>query len=211
MAKGARGGKRGNTPGGFTESEGRALDWYVSGEGMWINQALRGNGEITMSDLTSDERAMMRNLDSALDKTVNSDTLYRSVDASAIFGDSIDFENLEAAIVYGDNNRFAQAAANQANQVVGKTINEKGYMSTTRSEDIAAGFGSFTGASNPIVMKIKTSKSTKGADVSNATEGIRRSERSDPQKETLLARGQSYVVEKVYSKNGQIYVDVNMK
>lgn len=210
MAKGTRGGKRASD-GGFTESEGRAIENYVSGEGMWINSWLRSDGGGEMGPLSSSEQEYVRQLDKALNKTVESDTLYRSVDASAIFGDSVDFYNLEAAVVYGDNNRFAQTAVNQANQAVGKTITEKGYMSTTRSEDVAANFGSFTGSENPIVMKIKTSKSTKGADVSNATEGIRQAERSDPQKETLLARGQSYIVKKIYAKNGHIYVDVNMK
>lgn len=67
--------------------------------------------------------------------------------------------------------------------------------------------GGFTGSSKPVVLKIKTSKNTRGKDISfldrNVSEDM-------AQKERLLKRGQSYIPKKVYMKNGNIYVDVSM-
>ena len=60
------------------------LEWYGSGDGMWINNYLRGlNNEITLTD---EELRGISRLDKATNERIKEDTLYRSVDASAIFG-----------------------------------------------------------------------------------------------------------------------------
>ena len=206
--------------GGFTEEEQRELEWYVSGDGMHINNVLRGlNPEITPSDLYDSEKEAIKTLDGALNKNLKEQTLYRAVDATAIFGNmsASDFENLRNQLVYGNIDKGAYAQKQQAkaqniiNKALGKTITDKGFVSTTRDEGIASGWGSFTGSDKPIVMKIKTGKNTKGRDVSKASKEIRRTEKYDSQKETLLARNQKFTPTKVYAKNGVVYVDVKMK
>lgn len=192
----------------LTNSQMDAIDYYVGGDGMFINQFLR-NGE----KLTEVDKRFIKDLDSVVDTPVKDTTLYRSVDAQAIFGSmsDLEYDNLRGAIVYGNKDKFSQSALNKVKASVGKTITEKGYMSTTRSADIAEDWGSFSGSDKPIVMKITTTKGVKGRDISNATKRAREAERSDPQKETLLARGQKYTVDKVYSKNYKIYVDVTLR
>ena len=191
------------------------LEWYVSGDGMWINNYLRGlNNEITLTD---EELSGISRLDKATNERIKEDTLYRSVDASAIFGKMTQsqYENLWNYIQGGENalgkGAYAQKvmaeAKRMANAPLNKIITDKGYMSTTTDSAIAEEWGGFTGSSKPVVLKIKTSKNTRGKDISfldrNVSEDM-------AQKERLLKRGQSYIPKKVYMKNGNIYVDVSM-
>ncbi|MBR5583467.1 MAG: hypothetical protein IKW21_02960, partial [Lachnospiraceae bacterium] len=81
----------------MSAEEQEAVEYYVSGDGMWINDALRGRHGLSESDLSGEERTLLKNLDSATNKgVVKQDTLYRSVDAEAVFGQmsDLDYENL---------------------------------------------------------------------------------------------------------------------
>ena len=161
---------------------------------------------------------MLKDLDKATNGKITDDTLYRSVDASAIFGSMSDgdYENLSQMLMYGENSFGKGAYAdsirekvdNRINKTVGKTITEKGFMSTTTSADVAEEWGGFTGSEKPVVMKIATSNNTKGVNLSSYDKNVSPSE---AQHERLLARNQSYEVKRVYSKNGSIYVDVKMR
>ena len=192
----------------LSDSQIKVIEEYVSGNGMDLNNILRDPEQF--GGLQGDEIERANLLDESLTKAVPK-TLYRSVDASALFGTNFDFANFESALLLGAKNKYAQSALDIANSKIGKKITNVGYMSTTRSSQIAENWGGFSGASYPVVMKITTNKNTKGLDVSNLSEGIRRAERSDPQKETLLARGQKYSIEKIYTKNGSIYIDTKMR
>ena len=193
-----------------------ATEWYVSGEGMWINDYLRGRGDY--GELTDTEKQALKDLDIATNGKITDETLYRSVDASAIFGNMAegDYEDLSQALIYGKDSFGKGAYAdsvrekveNKINRAEGKTITEKGFMSTTTSADVAEEWGDFTGSSRPIVMKITTSKNTKGVDVSGYDKNV---DASQAQHERLLARNQTYDVKKIYAKNGIVYVDVKMK
>ena len=218
MAKGNRGGKRSGV--NFNTNEQDAIEYYVSGDGMGINNLLRGRNGFTENDLDAQDRKIMKDLDSALDNNLGEQTLYRAVDASAIFGDisDLDFENLKGELIYKEfsNSKGAYSQTqlakvnNTVNTALNKSFIDKGYVSTTRDASIAEGWQGFTGSDKDIVLKIKTSKNTKGADVSKATKRLREIESNNPQKETLLARNQKYKVNKIYGKNGCIYVDVLM-
>ena len=222
MAKEHKGGKRGSNTGTitFNQDEQNAIEYYVSGDGMTINNLLRGRNGFTENDLNSEDKKIMKDLDSALNHNLGEQTLYRSVDASAIFGNinDIDFDNLRSELNYNtfsnSNGSYSKIQLNKVNNTINQALNksflDKGYVSTTRDAKIAEEWGGFTGSDNPIVLKIKTSKNTKGADVSKASKNIRKMESNDPQKETLLARNQNYKVTKIYGKNGLIYVDVSM-
>ena len=184
-----------------------AIEYYASGEGMYINQYLR-NGE----DLDDNDKQTVANLDEALDTPLDEQTLYRSVDAKVLFGNMspFQFSQLQDAIIYGENNKFNKDIVDRVKSNIGKTYSEKGFMSTTRNQEIADDWNDYTGSENPIVLKIKTNKNTKGRDISNASPQIRESEQDEPQEETLLARNQRYRLTRVYGENGNIYADVEL-
>lgn len=192
--------------------EHEAVEWYVSGDGMLINQALRGSGEIPMDSLSDNERKLL----SALDKATNKDTvvypvLYRSVDASSIFGNmsAIEYDNLRGYIVYGDTlgkgayaDSIRTAISNRINQAKSKEHEEKGFMSTTTDLETAVDWEGYTGSEKPIVLEITPAKNTKGLDLT---------EHFMDQSEVLLARGQKYVIDSIEGKRGSIYVKVRLK
>ena len=61
-------------------------------------------------------------------------------------------------------------------------MTDKGFVSTTKSEEVADEWGGFTGAEHPIVLKISTDENTKGYDLGEFdVEG-------DEQYEVLLGR-----------------------
>lgn len=192
-----------------------ATEYYVSGDGMWINQYLRGKGGF--GELSSEEKEFLNDLDTATNGKIKDDTLYRSVDASAVFGNisDVDYTNLSTALNYGGDafgkGAYADGIRNKVNKIIsnieGKSITEKGFMSTTTSASVAEEWGDFTGSEKPIVMKIKPSKNTKGVNLSKYDKNV---SKEDAQHERLLARNQSYKVKKVYAKNGLIYVDTLM-
>ena len=193
-----------------------ATEWYVSGEGMWINQYLRGRSGY--GELTDNEKQMLKDLDKATNGKITDDTLYRSVDASAVFGpiSDSDYDDLYQVVTYGGDSFGKGAYAdsirakvdNRINKTVGKNIVEKGFMSTTTSAEVAEEWRDFTGSEKPIVMKITPSKNTRGVNLSGYDKNVAP---ADAQHERLLARNQSYDVKRVYSKNGSIYVDVKMR
>ena len=193
-----------------------ATEWYVSGEGMWINDYLRGRGDY--GELTDKEKQALKDLDIATDGKITDDTLYRSVDASAIFGNMSegDYADLSQALMYGSNSfgkgayadSIREKVENRISKTEGKTITEKGFMSTTTSANVAEEWGDFTGSEKPVVMKITTSKNTRGVNLSSYDKKV---DASQAQHERLLARNQTYDVKKVYAKNGAIYVDVKMR
>lgn len=198
---------------GLTEAEIRAVEEYVSGDGMWINQYFRKNGE-GFGDLSESEKEYVKDLDSATRGFVGEDTLYRSTDMSSIFS-GIDLENLSIALMYGAGTNpktdwATMKAYEQAQKVLGKTFTEKGYMSTTRDKKIAEDWGDFTGSDHPMVLIMHGTRGLHGVDASNISEQAKQAEKEDPQKETLLARNQQYIPRKMYAQNGVIYVEVDM-
>ena len=185
-----------------------ATEYYVSGDGMWINQYLRGKGDF--GELSDNEKQYLKDLDKATSGKIKEDKLYRNVDASAIFGDMSDMEydDLVSRLVYGDNSKFIKNNTDKFLNEKGKTVTEKGFMSTTKDPKIAEDWGGFTGSSKPVVMEIKTGKNTKGVDVSRYDKNV---SKDQAQKEVLLGRNQSYKVDNITAKNGKIYVQVTMK
>ena len=186
-----------------------ATEHYVSGEGMWINQYLRNPKEF--GNINQDERRYLKELDEATGGKITDSKLYRSTDASAIFGDmtSVEYDNLVSRLVYNDDSRIVKTSTDRLlNNAMGKTITEKGFMSTTSSRQVAEEWGGFSGSDKPVVMEITTGRNTRGVNLSVYDKNVPKSE---AQHERLLARGQSYTVNKVTSRNGNIVVQVEMK
>lgn len=204
-------GGRGASSSIVTKNQVSALNHYVSGEGMWINQYLRGTGGF--GELSEFEKDYLRDLDKITNTENINGTLYRTVDASAIFGNISDteYEYLVNNLVYGDNQRLVAESAKNTLSKVKSSYTEKGFMSTTKDLSIAENNKYTFGSSKPVVMEIKTSGKTKGVDVmKKANSQMKQAEKYDPQKEVLLKRGQSYKINHIGSKNGNIYVQVTM-
>ena len=215
---GGRGSNSMSRVGGRSIQRGRpndATEWYVSGDGMWINQYLRGRvNREEFGELSQEEKQFLRDLDIATDGKVKQDVLYRSVDASAIFSGG-DLDNLRQYLQYGPDSwgkgAYAQSISddvrNMIDRAVGSTVTEKGFVSTTKDFNIARDFGGFTGSEHPIVLEIKTTPTTKGVDVSVYDRSV---DPSQAQKEVLLARNQSFKIEDVVYQDGTVLVKVKM-
>lgn len=193
----------------LSKNELDALDYYVSGDGMYVNNYLRGRNGVNKNDLTDEDNELIKDLDSATNKPIDAKVLYRSVDAEAIFGkmSQLQYENLVANIVYGEDSKVVMNSINGIKErALGKTITDEGYVSTTKSYDVASDWGDFTGSDKPIVLEIEPSKNTKGVDVSFTDKNA-----SSEQQEILLARSQKYKITDISSKDGNIYVKVKMQ
>ena len=190
----------------LSQAQKDVLEWYVSGEGMYINQGLRGRG-ITLNQWENKQIAM---IDSAINASpaLAEQTLYRAVDAQAIFGQmsQLKFEQLRDAVVYGDKYAEKQVA-DILKSTPGKVITEQGFMSTTEDADIATGWQGFTGSDKDIALEIHVPKGTKGAKIYDLFPDA---EEKDPQREVLLERGLKYKVDEIKSRDGVIYVIVSL-
>ena len=183
----------------------RALEEYVSGEGMWINQYLRGNGDF--GELTPAEKQYLADLEKATSQQLGKDyDLYRAADARAVFGNisEQEYNALVSTHVYGAKDKYYQKYVESAMAKTGGVKTEKGFMSTTTSQSVAEGWGGYTGADHPIVMKFKAPRTTKGKNLKKFDI------KGDAQHEVLLGKGQKFKVGKVYGKNGNLYVDVKL-
>ena len=165
-----------------TQSEWDVLEDYVSGEGMDINNFLRQRNGLSISDMTESEKKRLSLMDSAMKKSELSKrrVLYRSVDASAVFNQ----DSLRKI-------RWDEYSDEDLQGFVGKTITDKGFMSTTTDKEIAFGWGGFTGSESPIVIEFDVPSGTHGIDLRKFdVEG-------EEQKEILLDRGLSYEITKI--------------
>ena len=194
----------------FTDDQIEALQWYVSGEGQWINQYHRGRLGEDFGELSDQEKALSDLLDAATDRVLPADitTLYRSVDAEAVFGDisAEQFEFLQAHLLWGDNQKYTLS---QIDGIVDKTkhkiITEKGFMSTSKDYELASEWGGFTGSGKPVVLEMEVPKGVKGADLKQFDiEG-------DEQSEVLLARGTRYEIIDITGKDGHIHVRARIR
>jgi len=180
-----------------TEQINNVLENYVSGDGMWTNSYLRNPTEF--GNLTEDEKEYLSIMDYALKNDIKETTLYRSVDARAVFGNITDseYDDLKSQLLYGNDNK---KALELINSVKGKEIVEKGFMSTTTEQRIALDWGDFSGSDKPIVLELKTPKGTKGKNLHFLDF------EDDPQREVLLARNTKYKINSIETKEGQIYL-----
>lgn len=177
----------------YNKDELEAVESYVSGNTMYVNQLLRRNEKL--DDM---EKSLVKDLDTAIDKEIVTQTkLYRSVDSSVVFGklNDNDYENLEDYIINGadafDKGSYSQSLLRRSqmllNNTLNKTITDKGYLSTTTSKKIATEFQYFTGAEHPLVMELEIpNDKIHGFPVYKFFEM-----EDDPQKEILLERGLS--------------------
>lgn len=188
-----------------------ALENYASGDGMWVNNYLRNPSlyESESGVLNETDKQFIADLDNATTtETIEDKKLYRAVDASAVFGNisDLDFENLQASVVYGNKEKlYADKVDSLINGAMNKEITEKGFMSTTKDEDIAANWDGFTGSNKEVVMELNIPDGLTGKDMKDFdVEG-------NEQKEVLLPRNLDYkVTEITKGKNGKILVKADV-
>lgn len=172
-----------------------AVEYYVSGEGMYVNNYLAGK---TVDGIRPEEywnakedNKLLKALDDATtQQEVSNKTLYRSVDASAIFQNASanDLDDIKDELFYGQayNKQRAQTLIETAK---GSVIKEPRFLSTTKDKEIALSFGDFTGAEHPLVIEFEVPQGIRGYDVSKKFEV-----KNDPQKEVLLQRNLRYEI-----------------
>ena len=178
-----------------------ALEYYASGDGMYVNKYLRDPaGFLARDNWTAEDEQYLRLLDEATSQPVDERKLYRSVDASAVFGrmSQGDYEDLRNYVFYGESSvaRDSRERIGQLADIVGREITEPGFMSTTKDADVAFDWSDFTGSEKPIVLDLDVPEGICGADMSAFdVEGAE-------QYEVLLARNQRYRITGIGRENG---------
>ena len=188
-----------------TQEELDAVEYYVSGDGMYINDYLRdrNNPVERMGEMTDFDKETIKHLESATDREHGYDKLYRCVDADAIFDNvsDMDWEYIQGNLGYGQNN---QRAKEMIDSVKDKVITDKGFMSTTKDYDIAADFLDFTGADHPLVIEFEDAKNVKGFDLEKFMPDL---DSRMEQKEVLLHNNTSYKIKDIImDERGRIKV-----
>ena len=190
----------------LTDAQKQAVESYVSGDDMWFNQYLRGRMDEDIQ-LTPEELARLDELKAATANPLEQDmTLYRSVDASALFGDlsGIEYEHLVDYLVYGDKaSLIVRDATRLLNKIKGKELIEKGFMSTTKDKATAMDFGGFTGSDKPVVLELKVPATAKGLSLGKHMKEL---DKRMGQHEVLLSPGAKYKITDIGANDGQIYI-----
>lgn len=170
-----------------------------------MNQIMRGRIDGGFSEFEAEQVELLKQAtDRPLPKDIKK--LYRSVDASAVFGEMsmADFDNLQSLVVYGADDRYALAQKSRLDAVVGKTVTEKGFMSTTKDKEIALYWGDFTGSEKPIVLSLDVPSGVKGADLKKFdVEG-------EEQREVLLHPNARYKIRSIGAEEGTIVVNAEI-
>lgn len=201
----------------LTNNQKDAIEHYISGDGMYINDYLRdrNNPIERMGEMTELDKNLIKDLDEALDNPIGKDMkLYRSVDASAVFGniDYSEYENIKDELL--DNYYSKQKGSysekiynnvkTKINNTTGKQIEDKGFLSTTKDYNVAKDWGGFSGSNKPVVLELNVPKDIKGRDLAEFDI------KGDEQKEVLLARNLKYTIKDITGKDGNIYIKADV-
>lgn len=195
-----------------TQDELDAVENYVSGDGMYINHYLRDGDEAIkqMGEMRSEDKELIKNLEKATDRTQDNKVLYRSVDASAVFGDisMSDYEALRDKLVYNIDDKSTAKATDLIEAAKGKTITDKGFMSTTKDYEVAADFGDFTGSDKPIIIEFANADKVKGFDLEKHMPELNS---NMEQAEVLLHNNSSYVIKDITTKKDDFGTNIYIK
>lgn len=186
-----------------------AFKYYVSGDGMFVNNYLAGRYEEMGAVWTEADQEYLELLDKGTQENVKQKKLWRSVDASAVFGDlsASEYDDIRNYLIYGESSvpkSKASVIRRRLEAVTGKTIPEPRFMSTTTDKELAMEWGDFSGSDKPIVLEFDVPDGIKGADLK------RFDMPDDPQNEVLLHRGQNYRVKAIGVEDGQIVVKAEL-
>ena len=187
----------------LTQKDLDAVEYYVSGDGMYINDYLRNrdNPIERMGKMTEFDNDLVQNLTSATSRKHSNKILYRSVDASAVFDDisDEDWDALRNTLLYN----LDDDAQPIIDDTLGKVITDKGFMSTTKKYEVASEFDDFTGAEHPIIIEFTNADKVKGFDLAEHSPKL---DNSMQQAEVLLSRDTKYRIKSISGKDGHIYL-----
>jgi len=185
-----------------------ALQYYVQGDGMYINDYLRNrNNPIErMGEMTDFDNQLIKDLDNATDNIISDKKLYRSVDAGAIFPNisQNEYEDLKEYLIHNSNQNLVVNSATKTLNGKLKEFTDKGFVSTTKDYNIAKEWGSFSGSDKPIVLELNIKDNVKGRNLDFLDLA------DNPQKEVLLKRNQHFEIKNISSKDGNIYIAANI-
>ena len=187
----------------LTEKDLDAVEHYVSGDGMYINDYLRNrdNPIERMGKMNEFDNDLVQTLTSATSRKHSNKILYRSVDASAVFDDisDEDWNALRNTLLYDLDGNVQPII----DDTLGKVITDKGFMSTTKKYEVASEFDDFTGAEHPIIIEFTNADKVKGFDLAEHSPKL---DNSMQQAEVLLSRDTKYRIKSISGKDGHIYL-----
>jgi SPP1 gp7 family putative phage head morphogenesis protein len=193
----------------LTKAESDAVEWYVSGDGMWINQYLRDSSKF--GELTKNEKTLLNSLTTATNKKLEAvGKVYRSIDASVLFKGitQSEFESIQSVLLYGDNSKNSISLYEKAISKKLNSFTEKGFMSTTKVFDIASDFKDFTGAKMPVIIDLNLGETAKGLDI---TKELPKLNKIMKQEEILLGRNQKIEIFDIKVVDGNIVINASIK
>jgi hypothetical protein len=175
----------------------RAIGVYLGTNGLDINKSLRGDSGIELSEA---QRETIDSLDSSLEENIINvpfDT-FRGVSTRSLFGD-LEGEELEAAM----------------KDLVGTTLSDGGFMSTSLSAHHAAGFagrakvGETAKDRPPVVMRIKVPSGSSGIFIGPGMTPLQEQEVILPRNTNLKVTGVT-LVNDVGGKGPRYVLDVEV-
>ena len=178
-----------------TQEQKNAIENYVSGDRMYVNHYLRDGEKAVaeMGELRKEDKELISNLEKATSIKHDNKVLYRSVDASAVFGDisQSEYDALRDKLMYGFENKNATDLIDNA---VGKTVTDNGFMSTTKDKAAALDFDGFTGSEKPIVIEFENADKALGFELEKHMPEL---DKQMEQSEVLLHNGTQYKIKGV--------------
>lgn len=202
-----RGGNAGNRPDNSTgrqlsERAHSALEYYVDGNAYNVNDFLRFG-----SDMDKEDEEVLKGLDEATNRTLEAQTLYRGVDIKAIFGNVNLGSSSPKAVLMAALNGNVDVVRDKYDKLMGgfrDNFTDKGFMSLSKSSDVAETFGS----NQSVILKVSVPKGTKGLVVPKSVYKAIGNNASE--QEVILKRNQKLKLGKMYLKGGKIYIDATI-
>lgn len=162
---------------------------------MYVSHYLRDGEKAVaeMGELRKEDKELISNLEKATSIKHDNKVLYRSVDASAVFGDisQSEYDALRDKLMYGFENKNATDLIDNA---VGKTVTDNGFMSTTKDKAAALDFDGFTGSEKPIVIEFENADKALGFELEKHMPEL---DKQMEQSEVLLHNGTQYKIKGV--------------
>lgn len=190
---------------GLTQDEADSLEYYVQDAGYtYINDKLRG---VDNTPMENHHKEAIKNIDSAISKnTIKDKTLYRGISGNVLFPTMNPYENRLMELYFTNKSAYDSLPNDEwydgvlykgakdnveryIKEIEGRTFNDKGYVSTSKTID---GTKIFTDSyQNPIVIEFQNiPENTHGIDLSNFAEG----REFKAENEVLLHRDLNYKI-----------------
>jgi phage-related protein (TIGR01555 family) len=197
---------------GVLSKDGTFLDKYNpsqprNGEGEWSS----GGGGIAGLSLTTSEVTAVKYYKNKNYKKLNSDLRKGGSPSDTVKG--IDSAIAKTPGLEKKTELFrglkskdlAEAARTNPKSLIGKSVKDDAFMSTTTSNKMARSFAGISDK-NGVVLKINVKKGTKALSMDQFG-----NKNTDNEKEMLLARGSSFKIKKISEWGSNIYIEADLE